>query len=180
MLKKLWKWTVLNLIFINGQAFSEQVQWVNTENASSFSIGWATPGDFFSVNVLVDGHAPFTCSMMTVTLPVISLGENGECDIRSSSLDGEITIEVSGFNESGDLLGKEELTLIKDTILPEISEQNGKLLFYDKHLDLDSIHCTLNDEPLPDCTTPQKSAGILRAKAADFAGNHAFVEIEIK
>jgi len=179
MVHKLWKSAVFFLGFLHTAAFSEPIHWVNAEQSQNYQVNWQLSGDFYLVDVLVNGHAPFTCAMVETTHPLIQLGENGECDIRSASLDGEITVIANSFNQVGEHLGTEEITLMKDTVAPEIHWQDGKLSVVDSNLDLNTVECSFEGAKLESCSVPTESKGTLRVKASDYAGNQTSANFEM-
>ena len=162
-------------VFMLPKSQAEPISWINAEQAALAQVEWGLDGDYYIVDVFVNGGSPFTCSSMVTYDTAIGLGEGGQCDIRSPRLDGLIEIEVKSFFNTDDLHPAEKILLTrkKDTLAPEIHFNNDQLEVTDLNLDEKSIKCTLNGIEQEGCKFTSPVQGTLTITASDFAGNQS-------
>jgi len=170
---KLIKSAVMFCGLLSGVCFSEETTWIGANDAGHASFSWDLKGDYFRVNVLVNGQAPFTCADMVVwESAAISLGEDGQCDIRSSFFDGEISILVEAYLDSEKKpVDNLEATLFKDTVYPSIEVDQGMLNVTDLNLDPNATSCLNESTNSFGCPKGPLTKGTWIITATDLAKN---------
>jgi hypothetical protein len=161
--------------------FGQGETWIGAKDAGTASYSWKLKGDYFIVDVLVNGQSPFTCGLIEVyDGSAVGLGEDGQCDIRSSFFDGEVSILVSGFvNSQKEPVESSQVTIYKDTIYPEITFQDGKLSVSDLNLDPDSITCRNESTKSSGCPNQEFNPGTWTVSASDKANNTSKLTFQI-
>ncbi len=173
MTTKLATISILFWLLTSRFCFGQGETWIGAKEASTASYSWNLKGDYYIVDVLVNGQSPFTCGLIEISdSSTVGLGENGQCDIRSSFFDGEVSIFISAYLDSqNDPIESTQATIYKDTVYPLISFQNGKLYVSDLNLDPDSITCQNNTTQSKGCPNDDFSPGTWTVSAKDLAHN---------
>lgn len=155
------------------KSHAEPISWINASQAASASIEWDLEGDYYIIDVFVNGTSPFTCVNMITYDTTLDLGEGGRCDIRSEKLDGLIEIEVKSFSSKDDSKPAETIVITrkKDTRPPDIYFRDDQIEISDLNLDENSIECHMNGVIIKECELKYPIQGNLTIKASDFAGN---------
>jgi hypothetical protein len=179
------RWAASSILFwllSSALCLGNGVTWIGAKDAPTASYSWDLKGDYFIVNVLVNGQSPFTCGLIEIQNgSTVALGEDGECDIRSPFFYGEITILVSGFLYSQEEpVDSSQATIYKDTIYPEATFAGGRISITDLNLDKESITCrneTTNSIGCPEESFPR---GKWTVSAKDLASNTSQFQFEIR
>lgn len=181
MKTKLATISILFWLLTSGFCFGQGETWIGAKDARTASYSWNLKGDYFIVDVLVNGQSPFTCGLMEINDgATVGLGEDGQCDIRSSFFDGEVTILISGFlNSQNEPVESTQATIYKDTVYPEITFQDGKLTVSDLNLDPDSITCRNETTQSTGCPKEEFTLGSWTVTAQDMAHNISDLTFQI-
>jgi hypothetical protein len=159
--------------FTMQKSHAESISWINANQAATAAVEWDLEGDYYIVDVFVNGTSPFTCVNMITYDTALGLGEGGQCDIRSNKLDGLIEVHVKSFSSKDDSKPAETIVITrkKDTLPPKIYFNDGQIEISDLNLDENSIRCSLNGVIIKGCELKYPIQGNLNIKASDFAGN---------